>query len=119
MGFFDYNVNLLPCKHCGCDEVRLMRGLSDKGIIWYVECRDCGIRTNDYEEDVIAGECDEVSAGMKDAIDCAVASWNRCPPAYRTKGKHNNEVLTEDERKGIYDLFERMKELEKKGKKHD
>lgn len=59
--------NLKPCPFCG-GEARLKKHQKMNNT-WYVQCRDCGIRTLNYTQ--AAFECWSVSR------DEAIAHWNK------------------------------------------
>lgn len=79
---------LLPCAHCGSDDVRLMREVcTDGSITWSVSCHDCGVSTCGYpetgydekgklEESYTPVSYADVLTRMEDAVDTAVTVWN-------------------------------------------
>ena len=72
---------LLPCAHCGSDDVHLVREVRDNVVSWRVMCRTCGMSTEaypekDYDEDVAYVEHDKVVELMDASTDCAVTVWN-------------------------------------------
>lgn len=76
-------LKLMPCAHCGSTDVHLVRSVRNApAVLWHVECMDCGIRTNDYEESVgnvpasSYKDYDAVVTDMELAIECAVGTWN-------------------------------------------
>ena len=69
------DIVLKPCAHCGSNSVYLYRSVSDDIIHWRVECYDCGMRTEDYTEEI--GVCSNgIVESMASAISCAVETWN-------------------------------------------
>ena len=111
------NLQLLPCAHCGSKDVHLCRtyDAEAKTMCWYVECYECGIRTNTYPEEAYAhDEYAEVLAAVNDAISCATESWNKRVSC--TKCDTNPPVSLEDEFKPLNDLIERMKRFAETGK---
>ena len=69
------NVNLLPCAHCGSDNVHLRYetpptvNVGDRPS-WYIACDDCGMRTNTYYGD-------HYDYATTIAIGNAVEAWNK------------------------------------------
>lgn len=111
------NLKLLPCAHCGSKDVHLCRtyDAEAKTMCWYVECYECGIRTNTYPEEAYAyDEYAEVLTAVNDAISCATESWNK--RVSYTKCDTNPPVSLEDEFKPLNDLIERMKRFAETGK---
>ena len=110
-------VNLLPCAHCGSKNVHLcrMHDATDKTMCWYVECYDCGIRTNSYPEEAYAhDEYAEVITAVKDAISCATESWNKRVSC--TSCETVPPMSIEDEFKPLADLIRSMKRFAETGK---
>lgn len=72
------NIYLRPCIHCGNVSPVLIRSINkDASASWHVECRDCGIRTDNYTEDCNdSSTYSEVTNAMKLAIDCCAHTWN-------------------------------------------
>ena len=71
-------VNLLPCAHCGDDDVHLIRTVHDNVVYWHVECYGCGMRTNDMPESMTYNyDYHNCCHDITDTIDCAVDIWNR------------------------------------------
>ena len=84
-------IKLLPCAHCGSTDVHLIRDINvevDATEIyapttnWHVECYECGMSTQMYDEETNSGDADIsdyefAKATMDDAVICAVEAWNR------------------------------------------
>lgn len=109
---------LLPCAHCGSDNVHLIREVcTDGSIAWRIMCRDCGISTCGYpetgydkrgelEKPSTPTDVNDVLVRMDDAIDTATTIWNSransstkpsatCPSAnLDLKGKSNDELVS-------------------------
>lgn len=118
-------VKLLPCAHCGDDDVMLLRTIHDNTIFWHVECRNCGMKTTEYPESLptVNDTVDHIIGFMDDTIDTAVGVWNTrstcaSPSAgIELEGKSNDELVAIAKecqdvlgRKAMK-LLERMKEI--------
>lgn len=75
---------LLPCAHCGDDNVTIVRSIHGNEVFWRCECVSCGMRTADYADTRFDNRgstdayIDDIAVNtMKDAIDCCVYVWNR------------------------------------------
>ena len=68
---------LLPCSHCGSDNVGVVRNIINGAICWHIECCNCGIRTLDFEEDINhKNYLSDVEDAMYSSIVYAIDSWN-------------------------------------------
>jgi len=117
-------VKLLPCAHCGDDDVMLLRTIHDNTVFWHVECRNCGMKTTEYPESLTINPdtVGNVIGFMDETIDTAVGVWNTrvesCPSAgIELEGKSNDELVAIAKecqdvlgRKAMK-LLERMKEI--------
>ena len=104
------NTNLLPCAHCGSKDVHLCRtyDAEAKTMCWYVECYECGIRTNTYPEEAYShDEYTEVLTAVDDAISCAVESWNKRANCTNCETCTSADPSFEDELKHLYSFVER------------
>ena len=118
---------LLPCAHCGSNDVHLVREVVNDVILWRIACRDCGMSTARYPEMKKAHadswvEHDEAIELMNASIECATTVWNtraeNCPSAsLDLEEKSNDELVAIAKecqdvlgRKALR-LLERMKEI--------
>lgn len=95
---------LRPCAHCGNVSPALVRTINRERYVdappsWHVECRDCGMRTDDFTEDCHNGcEYNEVTHAMDDAIECCVNVWNnRSNSAHVSNNTTNDNTVHDDE----------------------
>lgn len=118
-------ITLLPCAHCGSNDVHLCRCIVPDGFpAWYIVCNDCEIQTATYPEDTDFDEDDKAIMAINDAITCAVEIWNnradcaKCEqPSAGNESNHYDDdkykPYSADEFKPIYDLLKHIKSLAK------
>ena len=99
------NPKLLPCAHCGSDDIALKRTVNDETPFWHAVCTNCGIQTLKYEECVGFGSLDEVNNAMKDAIECACNAWNTRNGIVEDQTNDNSDNTMADISKQINDLI--------------
>ena len=86
------NVKLLPCAHCGSNDVRFIRTINEQRVpAWHAMCYDCGMRTIDYTEDCRDNSSlDDVTMATNEAIECCANTWN-------TRVDHHDNLRHDDD----------------------